>query len=429
MVVGAGVAAADVCKVKVANGSLQLRCDDDDNDVVVDQVVFGSGTFRIDSDDGTLFDTGSGPAAGPVFRDGVTRDVHVDLGGGQAVVGQCVASEQPTGRCPGDLVDVADARIPRDLKITSGFGRNELLVAGVEVGGHLKVENGSGGSESDCEDSSIGGDLRATNGDGFNEVKIDACEIGGSVMYSNLAGSTVLDIESETLIHRNVHVANGDGETHEIGVEESSILGSLRVRNGSAEEIEIEMEAEEGTRIWIGGDILVENGAADSHAFGLEGAEGEENFTVGGSIRIANGPGASEVALEKDVQVQGSLHHQSGDGFDEFAFEEGVEIQGDVRIAHGSGGSETVLEDSEIGGSLGVEAGEGEDVVELAEVEVGGATRVSTGADDDEVVVGDSSFAGSFGADGGSEVDTFEDAGGNDFQGGFGIENFEVTLP
>jgi hypothetical protein len=430
LLLAAGGAGADgVCDVAVAGGSLLVACDDEDNDVVVDQVGLAAGQFRLSTGaDPTLFDLSGGPVAGPVVVGGVTVDVRIDMGGGQEFEGQCVASEQPSGRCPGDHLEVADALIPRDLRITSADGRNEVLLVDSEVGRDVIVVNGGGGSETDCESSAIGGSLKYTNGEGFNEAKIDECEVGANVQISNLAGSSVLDIESGTVIHGNVQLSNGDGETHELGVEESEIGGSLRVRNGSAEEIVIEMEASEGTEVAIGGDINVKNGAADLHVFELEGAEGEENFNVGGSIRISNGPGDSEVTLEKDVWVGGNLLHSSGRGSDEFAFEAGIEVEGSVRIEHGSGGSETVLEESEIGVELKVTANGGEDLVELSEVEIGGRTGLGLGANDDEVVVEDSTFEDAFTAEGGSGTDTYQDGGGNDFQGSFQRSGFEIIL-
>jgi len=434
LLVGAGgPASGNVCSVGTAGGSLYVVCDDEDNDVVVDQVAFGSSTFRIASSNGTLFDVGSGPVAGPVLRSGVTRDVSIDMGGGQEVIGECVASEQPTGRCPGDLLEVADVLVRRDLRIASADGRNEVLLVDSEVAGNVMVDNGIGGTETDCESSVIGGSLLYTNGSGFNEAKIDDCEIGsglvGNVQISNRGGSSILGIESGTLIHGNVQLANGDGETHEVGVEESSILGSLRIKNGSAEEIVVEMEAEEGTEILISGDINVENGAADLHVFELEGAEGEANFAVGGSIRISNGPGDSEVTLEKDVLVMGNVHHTSGSGFDSFLFESGIDVRGSVRIEHGSGGSETVLEESEIHGELKLAANAGEDVVDLTGVEVGSRTSLSVGEGGDAVGVEDSTFGDAFTAEGGTGTDCFENRGGNDFQGPFRIASFEGCAP
>ncbi len=135
------------------------------------------------------------------------------------------------------------------------------------------------------------------------------------------------------------------------------------------------------------------------------------------------------MTLEKDVTIEGDFHHTSGLGFDEFALEAGIEIMGSLRVDHGDGGSETVLEESLVGNMLVVETGAGQDIVELAGMEVNGRTILSTGADADAVLTVDSSYDGSFRADGGTGTDVFEDGGGNAFNGGSSLTNFEVLLP
>jgi hypothetical protein len=112
-----GPASGNVCGVGAAGGSLYVVCDDDDNDVVVDQ---------------------------------------------------------PLSRVVEGSVQHTSA---------SGFD-SFAFESGVEVGGSVRIEHGSGGSETVLEETEIGGELKLAANGGEDVVELTEVEVGGRTSLS-----------------------------------------------------------------------------------------------------------------------------------------------------------------------------------------------------------------------------------------------------
>lgn len=153
---------------------------------------------------------------------------------------------------------------------------------------------------------------------------------------------------------------------------------------------------------------------------------GQNSVTVGGidedfEIDLREG---NDRLVVRELTVPDELQVETGDG-DDFVKLVDVRVNADSAI-DGERGNDTLrIINSELYGDNNLEMGDGNDKVVLNGSYFGDETEVDLQDGNDRLTVKNSLFADELQADGGSGTDRFRNSGGNQFEDGADIEDFE----
>jgi hypothetical protein len=331
---------------------------------------------------------------------------------------------------PADGTVTLPAPVTGGVTVNLGDGADQLIVDTVTLPGSLAINGGNG----------------EAGGPAGNTVYLRDVHVGGNLGITNLAGADSTFIWGTTTVNGALTIRNGDGGSNIWGDRTTDLRvgGTFSIVDGAGFD-KVDLWA--GVNVALGG--LVVNTGTDTdgsylriHPFG--------NFTVNGSIRVTNGPGAdftdfggqnlvvrgavaihngdggsSNTLLARDTLYAGQVSITNGAGndsnqlfcYDKEAFGGNVTfvngpgdsdnyiggnnalgIIGSVRILNGTGRDLNTIGsgDCRIGGSVVIRDGDGGSDNSISgdfNLLVQGATRITAGAGFDQVHLGDNRVA------------------------------------
>lgn len=259
----------------------------------------------------------------------------------------------------------------------------------IHVTGSLSVDGGDGANTVSATDLTVDRNLSITNGAHRGVVAFTLLanlSVGGSVSIRSAAGGTDTRIQ---------------------GTGVSTIRGSLRVTNGTGNDLFTLTDTN------VDGDIVINNG--HGNAAGSAGRVEIANFrntafrsVIGGNLTVTylDGDGVLFDAIW-DTEVRGNLTLNHGSGafqtaFDGFQTFQPDLVRGNVTVTGTGANSLRVGEDVRgtglvVGGRFALTSGgTAAATVTVNKLQVGGSTAISLGGGDNAVGIDESLFAGRF---------------------------------
>lgn len=362
--------AADLT-VEVVNGDLVITGDANPNSFILEPGDEG-GQYRI-LNRGPLGDTINGDTNQILFVNGVTRDVIINLGGGDDVARIYGFPQIDNSR---------DLNLPRDLIINAGADNDQIFIGitedydfgmtnsgPVNIGRDLTINGGSGDEIVWTTDMAIGDDLTLV-------------DTSGNIDFQNLDG--LLFFEGDrTYVADDVSVTTGSGNDI-AGVVDMVIGGDVTMSLGGGDDYGAVFVAE------VGGNVAMSLGAGNN-------TTQVESAVIGGSVGVIAG-GTNNVSV---LGVEADTITVLTGGGDDFVLFATVDTS--IAIIATFGGTDRVELVDAAFDLLTVELGAGNDALALTDVEVSLLSILS----------------------GGRGTDGLEDNGGNDL--GFLLDlGFEV---
>ncbi|MEQ8848405.1 hypothetical protein [Botrimarina sp.] len=273
--------------VGVVNGSLEIRGDDQDNQIAVTAGPT-PGSFLVRGLDGTTVrERGadpSGEADAPesgVLVEGVWRGVRAGMAGGD------------------DTVVLSDAALRGSVLIQTGAGDDRVLVG---VGRDGRAPDGEAPSDEATAETAdravaIGGSLRVATGGGDDTVVVGAGRIGGSLLVDTGRGEDTVRLGAPT----------PGGESDDASVAVAPDRAGLRVAGNA------------WVRLGEGGDTLAANGVSTGGRFAADGQQGADTMrlsqTSARMLALSGGRGdsADEVAVTGSRANVAAIHTGAGD--------------------------------------------------------------------------------------------------------------------
>lgn len=154
----------------VVHGNLIVRGDRLANSVIIDREGADPGEIRVMVDNNTTLNNGDGFFA---FFSGVTKDIRIQLGGGD------------------DKAIVRGLSAPHNLSFSAGRGDDRLLLDSVAVGRHFIAMTGAGDDVVAVIDSSVAGNTRVFTGLGNDIVSLDDSAFENVTVASSRGNDTI----------------------------------------------------------------------------------------------------------------------------------------------------------------------------------------------------------------------------------------------
>lgn len=244
----------------VVRGNLVLSGDSQDNAFSIESGP-NPGDFVIVG----RLDAGNTPAATTINQQtqvtvhGVTKSVSVNLGGGSddVIVGN---SEALPGETPPVLA------IPRDLNIFGNTGADSVVVDGVQIGGNLSINMGTGASTGAQQlivhNAQVVGSIAVRAPQGDADIQLREGGAGKAVSVIGGVGEDRILVDAFNV--KGSLTLDGGLDTDSVQVVDSHIGRSLTVLVREWDQ-ELESDAETLTLsgLEIGGDLFVRTGMAD----------------------------------------------------------------------------------------------------------------------------------------------------------------------
>ena len=280
------------------------------------------------------------------------------------------------------------------LNVLSGPG-NDFVGLAVEAGGAVTVNTNSGNDAVGVLDSVIGGALAITTNSGSDGVLVARSEITGALSVMAGADVDLVAVDEVTAATGTIDLSLGglsSNREEEARVRDSSFTGLLTMRGG------------------MGWDKLkVES--VDAGALTAEGGGGRDTFevkdaTIVGAAMITGGEGNDKVDVEELVAAALTINSAAGD--DKVEIADGV-IAGAVMVLTNAGNDKVEIEVLEaasltvntnggndqitidggsITGTATLIANAGNDKIEVNTLDVGGDLLIDAGEGNDKVEVG-----------------------------------------
>jgi hypothetical protein len=405
--------------VSVSGGTLNIRGDGEDNAIFVSEVE--QGVYAVvgfdDLEGNPTFVNGD--ENGVVVIGGVTRDINIDLKGGDDLLA--------IGNDEGDLLDLiaecelnfgeenedpeiesllevvpegSQTFVPRDLIIRTGDGNDQVALI-VAVSRTANINLGQHDDAIAVGDSQFGDDLIIKTDKGFDFVCVVDNVVGDQLNIQTGDDSDAVHVEG--LEADNALIDTGKGHD-EVGFFEASLDRTLSIKTGDGDDV-VELEEFE-----LGDDLLVDTGAGADSVFA-------DSFIAADLVKVVTGSGddpdvelssfnAKNVLIDtgsgndgtdddrspitvENASVEQDIKIFTGSGFDlvDVFF---VEAR-DIVIDTGSHDDDVLIVDIALERDLKIVTGSGRDFVVVASeefgVEVGRDLLIDAGSDTDEVIV------------------------------------------
>jgi hypothetical protein len=407
--------------VSVSGGTLNIRGDGEDNAIVVSEVEEGVyAVLGFDDLEGNPTFV-NGDENGVVVIGGVTRDINIDLKGGDdllaigndegdllGLIEECALNfgednEEPEIESLLAVVpEGSQTFVPRDLIIRTGDGNDQVALI-VAVNRKADINLGKGDDAIAVGDSQFGDDLIIKTDKGFDFVCVVDNFVGDQLNIQTGDDSDAVHVEGLEAGHALLDTGKGHDE---VGFFEANLDRTLSIKTGDGDDV-VELEEFE-----LGDDLLVDTGAGADSVFA-------DSFIVADLVRVLTGSGDDpDVELEsfnaKNVLIDTGSGNDGTDDDRSPITVENASVEQDIKILTGSGfdlvdvffveardiiintGSqddEVVVIDIALDRDLKIVTGSGRDFVVVADeefgVEIGRDLLIDTGSDSDEVVVED----------------------------------------
>jgi hypothetical protein len=406
--------------VSVSGGSLFVRGDNADNAVLISEV--DEGVYAVagfDDLEGNPTDI-NGVENGVLFFEGVTRDINIDLKGGDdllavgndeedilSLIEECELNfGSGSGSESVALLEVepegSQTFVPRNLIIRTGDGDDQVALI-VAVHRTADINLGKGDDAIAVGNSQFGDDLIIKTDKGFDFVCADDNVVGDHLNIQTGDDSDAVHVEGLEARHALIDTGKGHDE---VGFFAASLDRTLSIKTGDGDDV-VEMEEFE-----LGDDLLVDTGAGEDRVFA-------DSFIAADLVRIVTGSGDDpDVELEsfnaKNVLIDTGSGNDGTNNDDSPITVENASVEQDIKIFTGSGfdlvdvffveardiiintGSqddEVVVIDIALDRDLKIITGSGRDFVVVADeefgIEIGRDLLIDTGSDTDEVYVED----------------------------------------
>ncbi len=294
---------------------------------------------------------------------------------------------------------VIDGTFSRNIKIKMGDGDDKVSIAGdygedeelggvgddadtpFAIGGNVQIDLGAGTAEAEGDPQidqeaelnivAVAGGVKiiAKNSNGDTATIQDGSTVGKNVQIGLDRGNNNVTI-TDTLIAGNLKIQNKDG-AHNIAVTDITV-GNLSIANGRGKNDINVANATIGKNLSIKNKQLVvaAGDPAPNQAIDV-GA-----VTVGGSMKISNGKGATIIEV-RDANVAKNLQISCKDGDDETLVSN--VSAANVKINLGKGATNTGLNDVSTSGSLSITNKNGAAVTSILDTTVAKKTKLTTG--------------------------------------------------
>jgi hypothetical protein len=401
----------------VRGGTLFVRGDSNDNQVGI--VQLDSDTYAVVGVAGTSV---NGQVDGIFVTDRPVVHITADLGAGDDLLGvgndpQAIVDTQfdfsfdftaalgdpdavaAAVQAELDAVGAPDTfALPGNLIIRMGNGIDGVAVIG-DIGRSVIVDLGNGSNNGFSLDSfsSVGGSLVVTGRGGADEVVVQDSDIGGSMTLSLSSGDDLVLVQN-TAIGGSAVVNTGNG-IDDIEINDTDIRLALVINSGAGDD---DIHADDAT----GGDGVVAGGAVV-----INSGTGHDHVQFSGQARaltILTGGGSDGVDIF-DSLILGSLVVNTGADADAISINEitsgrlggVVEVRGSAVLDAGTGNDNNSIDtldasfqsagvsifDLDVGLSLIVRLGSGNDSFEADFVSVGLTALLDAGAGNDTAVI------------------------------------------
>lgn len=413
--------------VSVSGGTLNIRGDGEDNAVFITEVEEGVYAV-VGFDDLSGSPTSiNGVSNGELVFGGVTRDINIDLKGGDDLLA--------IGNDEGDLIDlieecglnfgsgsgsgsgsVSDSAsllevvpegsqtfVPRDLIIRTGDGDDQVALI-VAVNRIANINLGKNDDAIAVGTSQFGDDLLIATEQGFDFVCADENEVGD--LFSVQTGDDADAVSVSRLSATHAIIDTGKG-SDEVGASGLSLEKALNIKTGDGDDFVSLFEFE------LGDDLLVDTGAGADRVFA-------NSFIVADLVKVVTGSGddpdveltsfiAKNVLIDTGSGNDGTNNDESPITVENASVEQDIKIftgsgfdlvdvffvgARDLIVDTGSQDDDVVILDVEFDRDLKIFTGSGRDFVVLDDEEgygvfVGRDLHIDTGSDSDEVDIDD----------------------------------------
>lgn len=293
----------------VTNGDLMLRGDDRGNSFA----LYSTGPSSVRVMHWGMGDTTTINGVGFVDFNGVTRDIRIDLRGGDDVARVGLAF-------PGLTVG-------RDVRVQGGEGRDMIFLNTARVAGNVNIDGGNGNDDVGLSQSEVGGGLTLTGGAGTEFYTLNDTRIGRAANINLGAEADTFNFDSTEFV-ASLTVDGGEGNNHFLTTR-SNIRGALSLRC---------------------------RGGLDTWDF--------QEFVVGSNVTVDLGAGDDRVASHDASTFRGNVNLMMGGGNDTVQLLR-IEAGGNVALNLGGGDDTVVMSQGNLAKSLNIQAGEGRNIVML----------------------------------------------------------------
>ncbi len=403
----------------VRGGTLFVRGDSDDNQIGI--VQLDSDTYAVVGVVGTSV---NGDVDGIFVTDRPVTNITVDLGNGDDLLG--------VGNDPQAIVDTrfdfsfdftaalgdpdavaaavqaeldavgapATFELPGNLVVRMGNGIDGVAVIG-DIGRSVVVDLGNGSNNGFSLDSfsSVGGSLVVTGRGGADEVVIQDSEIGGSMTLGLSHGENLVLVQN-VAIGGSAVISTGN-HSDDIEINDTDIRFALVINSGAGHDDIHADDATGGDGVVAGGAVVINSGAGHDHVQFSGQAR---------ALTILTGNGSDGVDIF-DSLILGNLVVNTGNDADAISINELisegegstglVEVRGSAALDAGAGNDNDSLDtldasaqtagvtifDLDVGLSLVVRLGSGNDTFEADFVNVGLTALLDAGSGNDSAVI------------------------------------------
>ena len=323
----------------------------------------------------------------------------------------------------GSVTTLTDTSVTGDVFVINGDGNDQFVLDNTGtpggIGGSLFINNGPGGSSTTLTNTLVANSIYDINGDGLDDFMATLALIGGSLHVANGNGGSDTQLTDVT-VNGDVVVTNGDDYDEFLwnnsGVVGVGLQGMLSIANGDGGSDTTLLNTE------VGGSVHINTGAGAAQ-FTMDHSVIDGWLTIlrGNGGDLPGHPGwASWVSITDDdtpaLDLGGTVTIINGAGNDQTRLI-GMDFGGSVTVNNGADAGETIVNACDLAGSLTVNRGDGGDMptlpgfasyLEIEHTNIGGSLNVMNGTGNDKARPAEVSFGGS--------VNVHNGAGGADFQ-------------
>lgn len=269
------------------------------------------------------------------------------------------------------------------------FGENPVPQPDpVELPGNVDILGGAGLDIHSFTNAMIAGNVSMDDTAGGASSFLGASlgtVIGGNFTLDSAAGGSEIGIDDATINGDVVMLGNSASLESFLGIIESTVGGDVRhLSTAVASTTDIQSTA-------IGDDLVIDTGdGVDSVSIGLE-ASSTVVSTIGDDLRIKTHGGADEIILI-GFDVADDLVINAGDGDDVVEIDSAIVnniVGDDLYVSGKGGGDEIVVAGTDIVDKLRISGNGGDDFVEVSAVTVGRTALISLGSGLNEADVTD----------------------------------------
>ncbi len=339
------LAASDV-SVSVAGGTLRVLGSASTDHITIDQLgIADPHEFRVTPGVGT---TVNGSASAAQFG-GVKKDIRIAAGGGV-----------------GDQFTVADARVPRDLRVTTTGPDTDSMnctTARCTILHDLRVDASGASILLEMRRARIRDDLRVRGSGGIDQVLFDGIvAVGGDVRVDLRGGEDLFSMRS-THIEGRLDINGGVARDTNI-VSDSIVEGPIRL-----------VAADDDTSLSIDASTV----ASVSMKSG-DGADalGIEDSLVLGEASASLGAGLNRIATS-DTTFARAARFRSGAGPDDFELGTNTAFERAASFALGDGANTCVANEASFASGARIRVGDDADIVTVIDSACRGLLQCSVG--------------------------------------------------